>query len=161
LQVMIDVVLRYGGRVDRLLGDGLLAVFGVPQAHEDDPERAIQTAMEIRAVARQLGMEVTAGINTGEGYVGGIGSEQHRETTVVGPVVNLASRLQGQSEPGQILVGEATCQLTRLAFEYSRHTLQLKGLTLPVTAYTVVQALPRPQKTRGIEGLEAPLIGRD
>jgi adenylate cyclase len=109
LKVMVDV----------LLGDGLLAVFGTPRAHESDPERAILAAIEIRESARQLGLEVTAGINTGEVYVGGVGSEQHQEVTVMGPAVNLASRLQGLAEPGQILVGEATYRHTRRAFAFT------------------------------------------
>jgi class 3 adenylate cyclase/DNA-binding SARP family transcriptional activator len=161
LKVMVDVVLKYEGRIDHFLGDGMLAVFGTLRAHEDDPERAIRAALEIRESAQHLGLEVTAGINTGEVYVGAVGSEKHQEMTVVGPVVNLASRLQGQAEPGQLLVGETTYQLTRRAFEFSSLSLQIKGLTLPVTAYTVQRALPHPEKTRGIEGLRAELIGRD
>ena len=161
LQAMVDVLLKYGGRVDRFLGDGVLAVFGVPQAHEDDPERAIRAALAIREAAQRLGLEVTAGINTGEVYVGGVGSEQHQEVTVMGPVVNLASRLQEQAEPGQILVGEATYRQTRRAFEFSPLSLQIEGLAQPVAAYAVEQALPRPEKARGIEGLRAELIGRD
>jgi class 3 adenylate cyclase len=161
LQAMVDVVLRYEGRIDKLLGDGLLAVFGVPQAHEDDAERAIRAALEIRAAARQQGLEVTAGINTGEVYVGGMGSEQHRELTVVGPIVNLASRLQGQAEPGQILVGEATFRQTCRAFTFRPFSLEIKGIARPVAAYAVARPLSRPQKARGIEGLQAELIGRD
>src|SRR5262249_8518309 len=108
LKAMVDVLVKYEGRIDRFLGDGALAVFGTPQAHESDPERAILAAIEIREAARRLGLNVTAGINTGEVYVGGVGSEQHQEVTVMGPAVNLASRLQGLAEPGQVHVGEAT-----------------------------------------------------
>jgi class 3 adenylate cyclase/DNA-binding SARP family transcriptional activator len=161
LTVMVDVVLKYEGRVDRFLGDGLLALFGVPQAHEDDPERAVRAALEIREAARHLGLEVTAGVNTGAVYVGPVGSEKHQETTAVGPVVNLASRLQGQAEAGQILVGEATYRQTRRAFEYSPLLLAVKGLTQPVKGYAVERAMPRPEKARGIEGRRAALIGRD
>jgi class 3 adenylate cyclase len=161
LRAMVDVLLKYEGRVDRFLGDAVLAVFGTPQAHESDPEQAILAAMEIRISARQLGLEVTAGINTGQVYVGGVGSEQHQEVTVIGPVVNLASRLQGQAEPGQILVGEATYRLTRRAFAFTPLSLEVKGIAQPVAAYAVERALPRPQKARGIEGLRAELIGRD
>jgi class 3 adenylate cyclase/tetratricopeptide (TPR) repeat protein len=161
LQAMVDVLVKYQGRVDRFLGDGLLAVFGAPQAHESDPERAIQAALEIREAARELGLEVTAGINTGEVYVGGIGSEQYQEVTVMGPVVNLASRLQGKAEPGQILVGEATYRHTRRAFTFTPLSLDVKGIARSVAAYAVEAALPRPEKSRGIEGLRAELIGRD
>jgi class 3 adenylate cyclase len=96
----------------------MLAVFGLLQAHEDDAERAIRAALAIREGASRLGLEVTAGINTGSVYVGEVGTEQHQERTVVGPVVNLASRLQEQAEPGQILVGEATHYQSRGAFQF-------------------------------------------
>lgn len=161
LRLMVDALLKYEGRVDRFLGDGVLAVFGTPRAHESDPERAILAALEIRETARQLGLEVTAGINTGEVYVGGVGSERHQEVTVMGPVVNLASRLQGQAEPGQILIGEATYRLTRRAFAAVPLSLEVKGIAQPITAYSVERTLPRPEKARGIEGLRAELIGRD
>src|SRR5207244_5237407 len=79
LQAMVDVVLKYEGRIDRFQGDGLLAVFGVPHAHEDDPERAIRAALEIRAAAHHLELEVSAGMNTGAGDVGAIASGRDHE----------------------------------------------------------------------------------
>jgi adenylate cyclase len=161
LIVMIDVVLKYEGRVDRFLVGGLLALFGVPHAHEDDPERAVRAAVEIREAAQRLGLAATAGLNTGEVYLGAVGSEKHQETTAVGPVVNLASRLQGQALPGQILVGEATYRQTWRAFEYVPLSVSVKGQARPVRAYTVERTVPRPQKTRGIEGIQAALIGRE
>jgi class 3 adenylate cyclase/tetratricopeptide (TPR) repeat protein len=161
LEQMVDVLLKYEGRVDRFLGDGLLAVFGVPQAHESDPDRAIRAALDIREAAQTLGVEITAGINTGEVYVGGMGSERHQEFTVMGPVVNLAARLQGKAMPGQILVGEATYRHTRRAFEFAPLLLEVKGIDTPVAGYAVEHPLARPEKVRGIEGLRAELIGRD
>jgi class 3 adenylate cyclase/tetratricopeptide (TPR) repeat protein len=161
LNAMLDALVKYEGRIDKLLGDGVLAVFGAPHAHEDDPERAVRAALAIREAARELGLEVTAGINTGEVYVGGMGSDRHQEVTVMGPVVHLASRFQQHAEPGQILVGEATHRLTRRAFAFAPHSLAIKGLAEQVTAYEVERALPRPEKVRGIEGLRAELIGRD
>jgi class 3 adenylate cyclase/tetratricopeptide (TPR) repeat protein len=160
LRAMVDALLKYEGRVDHFLGDGALAVFGAPQAHENDPERAILAAMAIREAARQLGLQVTAGINTGEVYLGGIGSERHQEVTVMGPVVSLASRLQGQAEPDEIVVGEATYRQTRRAFEFTPRTLAIKGIDGPVSAYQALRPLSRPEKVRGIEGLRADLIGR-
>src|SRR5437667_4421805 len=135
LQAMVDVILKYEGRIDRFQGDGVLAVFGVPQVHEDDPERAIRAAMEIRAAAHHLELEVTAGINTGQVYVGAVGSERHQETTVMGPAVCLAARLQEQAQPGQILVGELTQRLTRRAFGFAPRSVGLKGLAQPVVVY--------------------------
>ena len=139
----------------------MLAVFGAPQAHENDPERAIRAALEIREAAQELGLNVTAGINTGPVYVGEVGGKQHLERTVMGPAVNLASRLQDEAAPGQILVGEATYRPARCAFQFAPVSLAVKGIARPVLAYSVERALPRPEKVRGIEGLRAGLIGRD
>jgi DNA-binding SARP family transcriptional activator len=161
LGVMVDALLKYEGQVDRFLGDGVLAVFGVLQAHEDDAERAIRAAIEFREAARNLGLEVTAGINTGVVYMGAVGSERHQERTVVGPVVNLAARLQEQAQPGQILAGETTSYQSRRAFHFAPVSLTIKGLPEPVRAYAVGEALPRPEKARGIEGRRAELIGRE
>src|SRR5436190_2136142 len=82
----------------------------------------------IRVGARCLGLEVTAGINTGAVYVGPVGSARHHETMIMGPAVGLAARLQGLAQPGQILVSEATQRLTRHAFEFTPLTLEIKGL---------------------------------
>src|SRR5262249_25471756 len=131
------------------------------RAHEDDPERAILAAMKIREAAKGLGLDVTVGINTGEVYVGGVGSERHHETTVMGPVVNLAARLEQMASPGQIIVGEATYRYTRRAFDLAPISLEIKGMAGSVTAYEVVRPLLRPEKVRGIEGLRATLIGRE
>ena len=153
LKEMVGIISKYEGRIDRFLGDGVLAVFGTPYARENDPERAIYAAIEIREAAENLGVSVTAGINTGEVYLGWMGSAVHREITVMGPVVNFASRLQRKAASGQILVGRATYHYTRLAFEFEPISLELKGMAEPVTGYRVVRALPRPKKVRGIEGL--------
>jgi predicted ATPase len=161
LRAMVDTVLKFEGRIDRLLGDGVLAVFGANRTHEDDPERAVQAAMVIREEARQLGLEAAAGINTGEVYLGSMGSEQHLETTVMGPVVHLAARFLKQAEPGEILVGETTYRLTRRAFTFAPRMVTVKGLAEPVATYSAIEALRKREKTRGIEGMQAALIGRD
>jgi class 3 adenylate cyclase/tetratricopeptide (TPR) repeat protein len=161
LQAMVDAILKYEGRINRMLGDGVLAFFGVPRAHENDPERAIRAALELREAVQALGLNVTAGINTGEVYLGSVGPEQHHEFTALGTTINLASRLQGLAQPGQILVGEVTYQQTRRAFVFDRTVVEIKGLTEPVAVYTVERPLPRPDKVRGVEGLQSPLIGRE
>jgi class 3 adenylate cyclase len=119
LTTMEQILGKYQARVDRFLGNGLLAVFGAPQLHEDDPERAIRAALEIRAVAQELGLGVSMGINTGVVYFGRLDAEAHQDITVMGPVVNLAARLQAQAEAGQILVGTATYRHTQRAFRFS------------------------------------------
>ncbi len=161
LQAMVDAILKYEGRINRMLGDGVLAFFGMSQAHENDPERAIHAALELREAVQTLGLNVTAGINTGEVYLGNVGPEQHHEFTALGATINLASRLQAKAEPGQILVGEVTYRQTHRAFEFVPHVMDVKGLAEPITAYEVVRPLARPDKVRGLEGLQADLIGRD
>jgi adenylate cyclase len=118
LEIMSGAVAREGGRIDRYLGDGILALFGVPRAREDDPVRAIRAALEMRDEARARGFEITAGINTGDAYVGRVGSEIHKELTAMGPAVNLAARLQGRCEPGEVLVGEGAWRVARRAFDF-------------------------------------------
>jgi class 3 adenylate cyclase/tetratricopeptide (TPR) repeat protein len=161
LQAMVAATTEYGGQVDRFLGDGVLAVFGAPNAREDDAERAIWAALRIAEQARKLGLSTTAGINTGEVYFGTVGSDLHQEVTVMGPAVNLAARLQGRAAAGDILVGEATWRQTRGAFEFDPMRVEIKGIDEPVTAYRVLGASAHPQKRRGLEGVGSVLVGRD
>jgi DNA-binding SARP family transcriptional activator len=180
LPTMVDILLRYEGRMRRLTGSGLLAVFGTPMAHEDDTERAIQAAMEIREAAHSLGLQVTAGIATGRISIGEIGIEEDpgpegrqpdaRATSgsrIPGsnysngsrdPIIRMAARLQQQAEPGQIVVGEPTYRLTRRAFAFAPCARRSQAA---VVAYVVTGALSRPEKARGIDGLRTELIGRD
>src|SRR5205823_13083094 len=110
LKAMVDAVVEYEGRINRLLGDAVLAFFGTPIAHENDPERAILAALRIREAVRCLGFDVTVGINTGEVYLGAVGSDAYHEVTAVGTAINLAARLRERARPGEILVGAATHQ---------------------------------------------------
>lgn len=161
LEIMSTEVIAHGGRVDRYLGDGVLALFGAPRASEDDPQRAIAAALAMVARVRARGCDLTVGINTGETYIGRVGSDAHRERTVMGPVVNLAARLQGSCAPGEIVAGESTWRLTRRAFEFEPREVAIKGLGEPVSAYRVIRARPRPEQARGLEGLRAELVGRE
>jgi class 3 adenylate cyclase/tetratricopeptide (TPR) repeat protein len=161
LEVMSGAVARHGGRIDRYLGDGVLALFGAPRASEDDPVRAIRSALEMRDEARARGFEITAGINTGDAYVGRVGSDVHRELTAMGPAVNLAARLQGRCEPGEVLVGESAWRVARRAFDFEARETRIKGLAEPVAAWAALRPKPRPEIARGADGLRAALIGRD
>src|SRR5262249_1338543 len=116
------------------------------------PERAILAALRLREAVRRLGFEVTAGINTGEVYLGAVGGEAHREVTAMGTAVNLAARLQKKAAPGEILVGPATYQHTRRAFAFAERAAEGKGFAEPLEAYLVEARLARPDKVRGIEG---------
>ena len=161
LEVMSSAVARHGGRIDRYLGDGVLALFGAPRASEDDPVRAIRAALEMRDEARARGFEITAGINTGDAYVGRVGSDVHRELTAMGPAVNLAARLQGRCEPGEVLVGESAWRIARRAFDFESRETRIKGLAEPVAAWAALRQRPRPEIARGVEGLRSALIGRE
>ncbi|MDX1449587.1 MAG: AAA family ATPase, partial [Acidimicrobiia bacterium] len=161
LETMVELMVRYGGRIDRFLGDGVLAVFGVPAAHEDDPIRAVRAAMELKERATELGLAVTAGVNTGRVYFGPVGSDLHEELTVMGPTVNLAARFQGKADAGEVIVGASTATHLAAAFELTPLTLQIKGIAEPVPAFTATRLLDHPDKVRGIEGLRAGLVGRD
>jgi class 3 adenylate cyclase len=161
LKAMVDAVLEHGGRINRLLGDAVLAFFGTPVAHENDPERAILAALRLRETVQALGRNVTVGVNTGEVYHGAVGVAEHHEITAMGTAINLAARLREQARPGEILVGEATYRPTRRAFAYQPRLIEAKGFAEPVRAYLVERRLPHPEKVRGIEGLHADLIGRD
>ena len=161
LKLMIDAVLEHDGRISRLLGDGMLAFFGTPVARESDPERAILAAMRIREQVRKLGLDVTAGVNTGEVYLGTVGTEGHHEVTAMGAAINLAARLRESAQPGEIVVGEATYHHTRRMFELRPRLVNAKGFGEPVPAYVVERRMERPEKVRGVEGLHAELIGRD
>lgn len=161
LEAMVELMVRHGGRIDRFLGDGVLAVFGVPVAHEDDPVRAVRAAVDLRERALSLGVAVTVGVNTGRVYFGPVGSAVHEELTVMGPVVNLAARLQGAAGSGEILVGASTQTHVRAAFHLSPMTLDIKGLDEEVMAYRAESLVDHPDKVRGIEGLNADLVGRD
>lgn len=161
LSAMVEVVDRYGGRVDRFLGDGVLAVFGAPRAREDDAERGVRAALDIGDRAATLGLAVTAGLNTGEVYFGTIGGTSHREVTVMGPTVNLAARLQGEASEGEVILGPATARLVQGLFDLAPRTVEVKGLAEPVRAHRVEGVREAGARARGVAGLRAPLVGRE
>ena len=161
LEAMVELMTRYGGRIDRFLGDGILAVFGVPSVHEDDPIRAVWAALELRERAQELGLPVTVGVNTGRVYFGPVGSSVHEELTVMGPTVNLAARFQSAASAGEVIVGASTEAQARAAFSLTAMTLAIKGIAEPVTAFRAERQLDHPDKVRGIADLETGLVGRE
>lgn len=161
LETMVELMVHHGGRIDRFLGDGVLAAFGVPNAHEDDPIRAIRAALGLRERASELGLDVTVGVNTGRVYFGPVGSSLHEELTVMGPVVNLAARLQAAAGPGEVIVGASTRAHIHASFEVERRHLEIKGLDEPVEAFAVKRLAASPDKVRGVEGLTSRLVGRE
>src|SRR6266511_450792 len=133
---------RYGGTVDKYIGDNVMALFGAPVAHEDDAERAVRAALgmqeamgEINArlgASHDVSFALRVGVNTGEVVAGAVGDGY----TVIGDTVNVASRLQAASRPGSVTVGEPTQRATREAIEYQPlEPLRLKGKAAPVAAW--------------------------
>ena len=168
----IAPVERYEGSVARMLGDAILAYFGAPIAHEDDPQRAILAALEIMEATKKLqrelmsehGVEVNCriGINTGLVIVGDVGSDMYGEYAALGDAANVAARMEQTAEAGTIQVAEATHRLTGPLFDFEHvGDLEVKGRSQPIAAYRVLGASATPGRLRGIEGLESPLVGRD
>jgi class 3 adenylate cyclase/tetratricopeptide (TPR) repeat protein len=149
---------RLGGTLDKFVGDGVMAVFGAPVAHEDDPERAVRCALGMLAASEELNLAVRIGITTGEALVR-FGPARQTEG-VVGDVVNTASRLQGVAPAGGVVVGEATFRATRRLFDYQElGPVQVKGKADPVPVWRLEGARSR----TGIEAVRragTPFVGR-
>jgi class 3 adenylate cyclase len=143
LDAMARIALRHGGTLDKFIGDAVMVFFGDPQTDgpEADALRCVAMALEMQSAARERGVNIRMGINSGECTVGNFGSEQQMNYTIIGKAVNMASRLQGRSEPGRILIGEATHRLIGRAVRCEpRGPLELKGIATPVMAYWVGSA---------------------
>jgi class 3 adenylate cyclase/tetratricopeptide (TPR) repeat protein len=159
---LVSIVAKYEGSISGFRGDGLLALFGAPILHENDAERAILSAMDMRDAMKEKGLRVSIGINTAMMTVGEIQTQLHSEYTAYGADINLAKRLQESASPDQILVGSGTHRLTRRAFDFDIiPSLSVKGFIQPVIAYSVIEVKVHPEKVRGIEGLRARMIGRE
>jgi len=171
--VLIEPITRYEGALARLMGDGILAFFGAPIAHEDDAERACRAALEILKRAGEYaarleaergisGFNVRVGIHTGLVVVGEVGSDLRVEYTAMGDAVNLASRMEEAAEPGTVLITEETHRLIAPLFETEAlGQIEVRGKSEPVSVFRVVAPRVDAGKPRGIEGLESPLVGRD
>ncbi len=158
---LVPVIARHGGTVDKIIGDELMAVFGAPTAHEDDPERAVRAALgladELAKLAPELVLRV--GINTGEVLSGPVGPAG--ASTVTGDAVNTAHRLVSVASPGEILVGERTWAATSDAVAYeARPPYTLRGKQVPVGAWAALAVAGVPRR-RSALGVGAPLVGRD
>jgi adenylate cyclase len=167
------VIARYGGYVAKFLGDAVLALFGAPVAHEDDPERSLNAALGILALctplshqwASRLGQPVSLhiAVHTGPVVAGSFSDAAGAAYDVTGDTVNTASRLLGAAAPGTILVSEATRSLTRHRFSFEpAGELALRGKAEPMVVHRLLRALADPQSARGLAsyGLTSPLVGR-
>jgi class 3 adenylate cyclase/tetratricopeptide (TPR) repeat protein len=157
-QRIAEISQSYGGTVEKFAGDAAMVVFGVPAVHDDDAERAVRAALEIRDGASELAVRV--GVNTGEAVTA---AREDRQFMVSGDSVNVAARLQQGAEPGEVVVGPLTEQLTRKVIEYAPHEpVVARGKATPLVAFRAVQARTVvPEQARGVAGLHAVLVGRD
>lgn len=172
-------VAKYGGTVGRLMGDGILAFFGVPMAHEDDAERAVLAGLELRDAADAYGDDlaqrykvrlpqgippfaVRVGVSTGQTVLTTVGDDVRAEFTAMGETANLAARLQSLAEAGGILIDTTTHGLVQHAVEaLPLGAKQVKGIARPVQVFEVLGVMPGGERRRGIEGLSSPIVGRD
>src|SRR5258708_2907385 len=144
---LVPVVQKYEGTIDKFIGDEIMALFGAPIAHEDDPERALRAGLEmmdaIAGINRTHGIELGLhiGINSGPVIAGQIGAENRRDYSVMGDAVNLAARLADASSSGEIFVGPNTYRQTTHLFEFEEiPPLTLKGKEAPVQAHRLFRA---------------------
>ncbi len=171
-EYMIRPIYKYEGLVPRLMGDAILAFFGAPIAHEDDPQRAVLAGLEIQQgiktyadeIRRKYGLEfgLRVGINTGLVVVGEIGSDLRMEYTAIGDAINLAARMEQTAQVGTIQISEDTHKLVAPFFDLEAlGEVEVKGKAAPIKTYRVLGTKSTPGKLRGLEGLSSPLVGRE
>jgi predicted ATPase/class 3 adenylate cyclase len=165
---LVPVVKHFGGTVDKFQGDNIMALFGAPVAHENDPERALRACLGMMDALDEFNREMDVnlgfhiGVNTGLVIAGGVGSKGDQSYSVMGDTVNVAARLEAAAVRGEIIVGPDTYQLAEPFFEFEdRKAIQVKGRDEPVKIYQLLSAKAGHHSARGIEGLSSPLVGRD
>jgi class 3 adenylate cyclase/tetratricopeptide (TPR) repeat protein len=170
--LLMDEIHRYEGTINQFLGDGVMALFGAPIAHEDHAQRACQAALAIRkalepyseSLKNRYGIDfnMRIGLNSGPVVVGSIGDDLRMDYTAKGDTVNTASRLEGASEAGQILVSRDTYRLAREAFTFlAMEPIRVKGKRDPLMVYELHQSRIAPGKSRGLGDLSYAFVGRE
>ncbi len=171
-EIMIRPIYKYEGLVPRLMGDAILAFFGAPITHEDDPQRAVLAGLEILEGVKPYAEEIRikhglefglrVGINTGLVVVGEIGSDLRMEYTAIGDAINLAARMEQTAQVGTVQISSETYKLVAPFFEVqSLGGVEVKGKSEPVQSYRVLRVTSTPRQLRGVEGLSSPLVGRE
>ena len=172
LELVFAEIYRFEGIVNQLAGDGLMALFGAPIAHEDAPERAVRAALAIQAslgehakqllAERGVALRARIGIHTGIVVAGTVGNDLKMDYTAIGDTTNLAARLQALAEPGTIVVSEATHALLRGGFRTKPvGPFDVKGKSEPVSALQVLGLAERAPAFSGERGELTPLFGRE
>ena len=155
------IVERYGGVVEKFIGDAVMAVWGAPIAQEDDAERAVRAGLDLVGAVPQLdsSLQARAGVLTGEAAVT-LGAEG--QGMVAGDLVNTASRIQSEADPGDVLVGDATRRASEAAIAYEQAgTHGLKGKAEPVPLFRALRVVASRGGEGRSAGLEAPFVGRE
>src|SRR5690349_17881624 len=148
-------VTMHGGIVEKFAGDAVMAAFGIPQAHEDDAERAVRAALAIRDAVHELGLEARIGVESGQ-----VVADDSDSTFATGEAVNVAARLEQAAEPGQLLIGPAAQRLTLGRVEVEDlGPVDLKGLDRQIWAWRAVGTSGDGARPHGLQ--QAPLVGRD
>src|SRR5690349_17434111 len=171
-EYMIRPIYKYEGLVPRLMGDAILAFFGAPITHEDDPQRAVLAGLEIQdgiklyaeEVRLKHGLEfgLRVGINTGLVVVGEIGSDLRMEYTAIGDAINLAARMEQTALPGTVQISDETYKLVAPFFDVEAlGEVEVKGKAAPIKTYRPLTLKNSPGNLRGLQGLTSPLVGRD
>ncbi len=171
LRRLAEVVYKYEGIVDKFTDNGLVVLFGAPIAHENDPERAIRAALEIKValhtwqtqLKQESGLDVQLrfGLNTGSVIAGTVGNNLHMDYTVIGETVNLASDLKMVAAPGAILISQATHQYTQNLFKFKLLApVPIDWLTEPIQALEVVGLQEKSNGQSSTSDFQGPMIGR-
>ena len=169
LWLLVDkAITDHGGRIDKHIGDAVMALWGAESAREDDPEMAVRAALGMQAAVDEFcrshnaPLALRIGINTGQVLLGAVGSMG--EFTAMGDAVNMASRLEHAAPVGGVLLAHDTYRHVRGIFDVqAQEPLVVKGKAQPVQTYIVLRAKPRAFRmaTRGVEGVETRMVGRD
>jgi serine/threonine protein kinase len=166
------VIYRYEGAIARLMGNSMLAFFGAPVTHEDDPARAVRAALDMLDEARNfdaelrrerdIELDVRVGINTGTVLLGNVSSDLKFEFTVMGDTVNLAALAQSAARPMSAVFTENTWRQVAPVFDcFEFCSLEVKGRAEPVRAYEARGSITETTRVHGVAGLESPMVGRD
>ena len=169
---MASSIERYAGTVTHFGGDSVLALFGAPHAHEDDPYRAVRAGLDIVDSVNRLAVEirvatgvdigVRVGVNTGLVVAGDVAAGELSTYTAMGDATNVASRIQAEAQPGTLLISRDTYDLIESDVEVVElEPIEVKGKTEPIEVFEVVDVATTNTRRRGIPGLHSPMVGRD
>jgi class 3 adenylate cyclase len=163
LKAFTEEIYKHEGTIDKVMGDGIMALFGAPIAHEDDPARAIRAALGMQDALKRINanlepqmgisLRVRIGLNTGTVVVGSIGSDLRMEYTALGDTVNVASRLQSVAEPGSVLVSRSVYEATKPLYEFRElGSIRVKNRIEPVEIFEALAPRQVAGRVRGVPG---------